>query len=187
MIALTLLRPRLLVLPCVLGLATCVAPPYLPPTDGPLAKIRMKVDHDSYAVTYDLHTQGACVRTGHTLGLVGSSEFVRNDFAQKNYVPIGMMGSASEASTYTVERTVRANAPIYLSVHAVLKTSVAVPVISSNTCSQVIEFMPIAGKEYEIRHSLSGKQCLISVDLLTIDSGTLKRAPVSDVKQHKCS
>lgn len=147
----------------------------------------MKVEHDHYAVTYDQLTQGPCIKAGHTLGLVGSPRYVREDYAQKNYVPIGMIGGAREASTYAVERVVPAGIPIYLSVHAVLSVSVGLPTISSTACSQIMEFTPAAGMEYEIRHAHVSGQCRISIDSLSIEGAVAKRTPVADATQHKCS
>lgn len=170
----------------VLALVGCAAS-YVPPTSGPQANLRLKVEHDQYAVTFDLWTKGPCVRPGQTLALVGSPKFVRTEYAREHYVPIGMLDGAKEPSTYVAERVIAAGQPIFLDAHAILATSINLPAISATTCRQIIEFTPTAGSQYEVTHTYGSGSCTVQISELTATGGTVRRMPIRDARQRACS
>jgi hypothetical protein len=159
---------------------------YVEPTTGPTAKVRVKVEHSDYAVTYGAWSEGLCKRPGSSIGIVGSSAFVRNDFANTYYKPIGMLGSSSEPSTFIIEKSVPAGTPFFLVAQAILSTSISGGIISATTCHQTIEFLPAAGSEYEATHQVKGSQCIVFLNKLVQVGGTVMRMPLTEVKQHRC-
>jgi hypothetical protein len=176
---------RLIAASLPLVLSAC-ATQYVAPSNGPLAKVRFKVEHSNFAVTFSAYSKEVCKPPATAIGIVGSSNFVREDYAAENYQPIGMLDGAGRATTHVVERSFRADQPIFLDVVAVVDWSIAAGTISATTCKQALEFTPQAGEEYEITHNVLGTQCVTSVNRLAKIDNRVVRQPVSGVQAHKC-
>jgi hypothetical protein len=172
----------------LLGLAGCFTA-YKAPETGPVAKVRIQIESDDYFVIVDAWKHGVCSTT-ERIGLVGASpRFVTATTAEAERSKLGMLGGTSAVAPKRLERVVPADRPFSLLLQALLGPAPAAYGLSSTTCNATITFTPLQGAEYEISHTVAGKDyCRVAVIELQAADGGVNRIPVRDfqLQQKSC-
>jgi hypothetical protein len=172
----------------LLGLAGCFTA-YKAPETGPVAKVRIQIESDDYFVIVDAWKHGVCSTT-ERIGLVGASpRFVTATTEEAERSKLGMLGGTSAVAPKRLERVVPADRPFSLLLQALLGPAPAAYGLGSTTCNATITFTPLQGGEYEISHTVAGKDyCPVAVSELQAADGGGNRIPVRDfqLQQKSC-
>ena len=174
---------------CALGgalllLAACRSL-YVPPTAGPVAKLRFQIDDSARSVSVGVWSNGFCRRPAAGMGAVGPLGAFTAAHLESERSKLQMLGGTDQVDVHRFERLVPAGRPLELEVITIVSVQFG-PGIQSTTCQQDIQFTPLPERQYEVSHAVLGKSCVIVVNELVARPGGFDRLTVKDVTRNQC-
>ncbi len=153
------------------------AMPFVAPTSGPTAKIRVVMTKDDYIIHTDIFLNGMC-KGKQTLGVLGK-EGAFGPEGKGEASTLNMFDGKTIWDPKRKERIVQAERPLTIGLVAVGGYG-----FQLYRCNQDVTFVPKKNSEYEVRHDINDKICILEVNELTLASdGAVKRTPVEDVQR----
>lgn len=158
---------------------------YVPPTKGPVAKLRIQVPPEDYHLRSYLWNGQACEPPKAELGVIGAPQHLRPSDVEQTKATVGMLGGRPPSTT-RVEHLIPAGQPVFIQLFAALSGSGSFSHYTLKVCNQTVEFVPKDGKEYEITHVPGPDGCSVALQELVPANGGFTRVPVEGVSTHQC-
>ncbi|WP_157636139.1 hypothetical protein [Burkholderia ubonensis] len=146
-----------------IGLSACgmlAGAPYVPPTEGPTAKVRFQIDTDEYFTTVHAYPEPCQKRI---VRLLGGSRWVASGFEETS--DLNMIGGHAWADSKRVERLVPANKPFTV-VFSQSTAQLMGNIGTVSSCEEALIFTPVEGAQYELRQNRVGNQCFFQATRL---------------------